>query len=85
MRLAVSGVTTVAVSSTVLGVGMSLFLGYGHWRGIGMLRRVLAIVALALGAFAGSLLITIGFAVGLIVAGAIGVVCSILAYRYRRG
>lgn len=81
MRVAVPQLITVAVSSAVIGVGMSLFLG--ATRGAGVLRRALAIVLLALGALAGSLLAQVSFGVGLLVAGAVMAVVVALGHSVR--
>ena len=68
VRIGVPQVTTVAVSSAVAGIGLSLFLGLKGERGIHLVRRLLAVVLLALGAAAGALLINVSFGVGLVVA-----------------
>lgn len=75
MRLAVPQLITVAVSSAVVGLGVSLFLGAGADAGgrRDLLRRTLAIAALAAGAVVGSLLRPVAFGVGLLVAGIVAV------------
>lgn len=81
VRIGVPQITTVAVSSAVAGIGLNLFLGLRGDRGAHMLRRVSAVVLLALGAAAGSLLINIGFGVGLALAGLIAAGAVIVGHR----
>lgn len=73
MRLAVPQIITVAVSSAVVGLGISLFIApHVHSRaGRDLLRRTLAIVALIAGAVAGSLLLQLAFGLGLLAAGVV--------------
>ena len=86
MRLAVPHIITVAVSSAVVGLGVSLFIA-PHTRdrdGHDLLRRALAIVALIGGAIVGSLLLQIAFGLGLVVAAAIVLTAVAVATRFRR-
>lgn len=64
VRLAVPGLSTVAVTSATVGVGTSLFLGAAA-RGSGVPRRLLAIVLLAAGACCGAVLAPHGVVWGL--------------------
>lgn len=70
MRLAVPQIITVAVSSAVVGLGVSLFLAPRVHSNAkrDLLRRCAAILALAIGAVAGSLLLRVAFGLGLLVA-----------------
>lgn len=85
IRLAVPHLITVAVSSTVAGLGVSLFLSPGRGGGTrDVVRRVIAIVSLAAGAVVGSLLLQIAFGVGLIVAGALAAAITLTTHAVQR-
>lgn len=71
LRLAVPQIITVAVSSTVVGLGVSLFLGARSGPAGGRLTRLAAVVLLGGGAFVGAHLLDLTFGVGLILAGVI--------------
>lgn len=81
LHLAVPQLITVAVSSTVVGLGVSLFLGAGA-QGTGVLRRALAILLLGLGACAGALLVHVGFAVALLVASLVAASAAVVGHLH---
>ncbi|WP_191906628.1 YoaK family protein [Microbacterium lushaniae] len=83
MRLAVPQLITVAVSSAVIGAGMSLLVGPSRSRASGVLRRLLAIVALATGAFTGAVLSRVGLGAGLALAGSVAAGAAVIGHRSR--
>lgn len=82
VQVAVSQIITVAVSSTAVGLGMTLFLGVGL-RDLGVLRRMLAIVLMGLGAAVGGVLAADAFAVGILVASIVAASAAVVGHRSR--
>jgi len=77
-HLGVADVTTVVVTSTLVGLGFDSWLGRRN--GQKWLRRLLAIVLIALGALAGAALLRIHLGYGIGLAAAITVVVAILGH-----
>jgi uncharacterized membrane protein YoaK (UPF0700 family) len=77
-HLGVADVTTVVVTSTLVGLGFDSWLGRRN--GQKWVRRLLAIVLIALGALAGAALLRIHLGYGIGLAAAITVVVAILGH-----
>jgi len=82
VQVAVSQIVTVAVSSTTVGLGMTLFLGVGL-RDLGVLRRLLAIVLMGLGAAVGGVLASDAFAWGILVAAVVAASAAAVGHLSR--
>lgn len=83
-RLAVPDLTTSVLTQTLTGLAADSPLGAG--RPVSMLRRVLPVVAMAVGACVGALLVlNVGLAAPIGVAAALTALAALLAYRLSRG
>ncbi len=78
-KLAVADVTTVVVTSTIVGLAAESRLAGGSGRNFP--RRILAVALILLGASAGALLLRVHFGVGLIVAGLFTLVAALVGHR----
>ncbi|MBM7520057.1 YoaK family protein [Nocardioides nitrophenolicus] len=81
--LAVKDVTTVVVTSTLTGLAADSRLGLGTGSGSG--RRLLAVVAIGVGALAGALLLRAGLGWSLMVVAGIILVTTVLGAMFQTG
>ncbi len=81
--IAVKDVTTVVVTSTITGLAADSALGSGKGGGSG--RRALAVVLILAGAAAGAALLQVHLGLGMLVAGAIIAVVTLLGAVHARG
>ena len=80
-RLAVADVTTVVVTSTIVGLASESYLAGGT--GKNWPRRLLAVVLILVGAGVGALLLHVHIGLGMLVAGAITVGVAVVGHGYR--
>jgi uncharacterized membrane protein YoaK (UPF0700 family) len=82
-HIGVADVTTVVVTSTIVGLAFDSVFGGGgnkNWA-----RRVLAVALIALGAFAGALLLSIHLGLGMLLSAVITLVVALLGHVGRPG
>ncbi|WP_233493782.1 DUF1275 family protein [Desertihabitans brevis] len=80
-RLAVADVTTVVVTSTIVGLAAESRLAGGTGKNAG--RRVLAVLLILAGAAAGALLLKVHIGLGMAVAGVLALVVALLGHLAR--